>query len=124
MTILCTICARGGSKGLSNKALRKINNKFYQGKYIFTVDYTEHEIADDPAQHKQSHVIYLTDAGKWTGNIVALPNNRVRATSPALWRTGEGAPDFTPSQHLHSAESHESYLDPRITFNNLYSDEE
>lgn len=27
MTILCTICARGGSKGLSNKALRKINNK-------------------------------------------------------------------------------------------------
>ena len=27
MTILCTICARGGSKGLSNKALRTINNK-------------------------------------------------------------------------------------------------
>ncbi len=27
MTILCTICARGGSKGLSNKALRKIDNK-------------------------------------------------------------------------------------------------
>jgi CMP-N-acetylneuraminic acid synthetase len=23
MTIICTICARGGSKGLSNKALRK-----------------------------------------------------------------------------------------------------
>ena len=102
----------------------KIDNKFYQGKYLFTVDYTDHEIADDPAQHKQSHVIYLTDAGKWTGNIVALPNNRVRATSPALWRTGEGAPDFTPSQHLHSAEGHESYLDPRITFNNLYSDED
>jgi hypothetical protein len=64
----------------------------------------------------------LTDAGKWTGNIVALPNNRVRATSPALWRTGEGAPDFSPSQWTHSAESHESYLDPTITFNNLYSD--
>ena len=27
MNILCIICARGGSKGLSNKALRKINNK-------------------------------------------------------------------------------------------------
>ena len=27
MSILCTICARGGSKGLSNKALRKINGK-------------------------------------------------------------------------------------------------
>ena len=32
---------------------------------------------------KQSHVLYLLDAGKWTGNLVALPNNRVRATSPA-----------------------------------------
>tara|TARA_R100001510_G_scaffold6019_1_gene4792 strand:- start:552 stop:791 length:240 start_codon:yes stop_codon:yes gene_type:complete len=66
--------------------------------------------------------MYLLDAGKWTGNVVALPNNRVRATSPALWRTGEGAPDFAPSQWIHSAESHESYLDPSITFNNLYSD--
>jgi len=51
-----------------------------------------------------------------------LPNNRVRATSPALWVTGEGAPDFAPSQWTHSAESHESYLDPYTTFNNLYED--
>ena len=27
MPIICTICARGGSKGLSDKALRKINNR-------------------------------------------------------------------------------------------------
>ena len=60
--------------------------------------------------------------GKWTGNLVALPNNRVRATSPALWVTGEGAPDFAPSQWTHSAEAHESYLDPFTTFNNLYDD--
>ncbi len=106
----------------SSPWLCKIDNQFHQGKYLFTVDYTENDIADDPAQHKQSHVLYLTDAGKWTGNLVALPNNRVRATSPALWRTGEGAPDFSPSQWIHSAESHESYLDPTITFNNLYSD--
>jgi hypothetical protein len=86
------------------------------------VDYTDSDIADDPAQHKQSHVLYLLDAGKWTGNFVALPNNRVRATSPALWATGEGPPDFTPSQWTHSAESHESYLDPSITFDNLYND--
>ena len=66
--------------------------------------------------------MYLLDAGEWTGNIVALPNNRVRATSPALWVTGEGAPDFAPSQWLHSAEAHESYLDPFTTFNNLYED--
>ena len=100
----------------------KIDDEFHTGKYLFTVDYTDNEIADDPAQHKQSHVIYLTDAGRWTGNFVALPNNRVRATSPALWRTGEGAPDFTPSQWTHSAEAHESYIDPETTFNNLYSE--
>ena len=46
----------------------------------------------------------------------------MRATSPALWRTGEGAPDFAPSQWTHSSEGHESYTDPEITFNNLYSD--
>ena len=106
----------------SSPWLCKIDNNFYKGKYLFTVDYTDSDIADDPAQHKQSHVLYLMDAGKWTGNFVALPNNRVRATSPALWRTGEGAPDFAPSQWIHSAEQHESYLDPFITFNNLYSD--
>ena len=100
----------------------KIGGEFYTGRYMFTVDYTEHSIADDPAQHKQSHVLYLTDAGDYTGNIVALPNNRVRATNPALWRVGEGAPDFSPSQWVHSAEGHESYMDPEITFNNLYSD--
>ena len=57
------------------------------------------------------------------GNFVALPNNRVRATSPALWVTGSGAPDFIPSQYEFSAEDDESYLDPEYTFNNLYSED-
>ena len=107
----------------SSPWLCKIDNKFYRGKYMFTVDYTGNSIADCPAQHKQSHVLYITEDCKWKGNFVALPNNRVRATSPALWVTGEGPPDFTPSQYLHSAEIHESYLNPDITFNNLYSEE-
>ena len=109
---------------LSDWPQHKIDGEFYLGKYMFTVDYTEHSIADDPAQHKQSHVLYLTDAGEYTGNFVALPNNRVRATNPALWRTGEGPPDFSPSQWVHSAEAHESYTDPFITFDNLYASEE
>ena len=106
----------------SSPWLAKIDGDFYRAKYMFTVDYTDNSIADDPAQHKQSHVMYITEDCKWKGNLVALPNNRVRATSPALWVTGEGAPDFTPSQDIHSAEGHESYLDPAITFNNLYED--
>ena len=85
------------------------------------MDYTGNSIADSPDQHKQSHLLYLTD-GPWEGNIVALPNNRARATSPALWNTGEGAPDFRPSQHIHSAEGHSSYTDPNVTFDNLYSE--
>ena len=68
----------------SSPWLCKIGGEFYTGKYMFTVDYTDNEIADDPAQHKQSHVIELTDAGSYTGNIVALPNNRVRVTNPAM----------------------------------------
>ena len=90
---------------------------------MFTIDYTESHIADDPAQHKQSHVLELLDADQYTGNIVALPNNRVRITNPALWEAGEGAPDFVPSQYVHSAEIDDSYMDPNITFNNLYAKE-
>jgi hypothetical protein len=108
----------------SSPWLCKIGGEFYTGKYMFTVDYTDNEIADDPAQHKQSHVIELTDAGAYTGNIVALPNNRVRVTNPAMWITGEGAPDFAPSQYVHSAEIHNSYMDPYTTFNNLYQEED
>ena len=99
----------------------KIGGEFYTGRYMFTVDYTDSHISDDPAQHKQSHVLELIDAGEFTGNIVALPNNRVRVTNPALWVTGEGPPDFVPSQHIHSAEINDSYMDPSITFDNLYA---
>ena len=101
----------------------KIGGEFYKGRYMFTVDYTDSYISDDPAQHKQSHVLQLIDSGKWTGNIVALPNNRVRVTNPALWTTGEGAPDFRPSQYIHTAEIHDSYTDSEVTFDNLYNKE-
>ena len=99
----------------------KIDGEFYTGKYHFTVDYTGNEIADDPAQHKQSHVLHLTN-GPWKGCMVALPNNRVRVTSPAMWVTGDGPPDFIPSQYTHSAEEHDSYMDWETTFDNLYAD--
>ena len=46
--------------------LAKIDGQLFPAKYLFTVDYTESEIADDPAQHKQSHVMYLIDAVSYT----------------------------------------------------------
>jgi hypothetical protein len=63
------------------------------------------------------------DAGKYTGNIVALPNNRVRVTHPAWFETGEGAPDFRPSQRIfHSKQDTDYVWDTRRVFNNLYED--
>jgi len=105
----------------SSPWIAKVNHEFYEARYVMTIDYTGNSIADSPDQHKQSHLLYLTE-GPWAGNMVALPNNRVRATSPALWNTGDGAPDFTPSQYTHTAEGHSSYTDPNITFDNLYSE--
>ena len=105
--------------------IAKIDGEFFPAKYMFTVDYTESEIADDPAQHKQSHVMELLDAGEWTGNIVALPNDRVRVTHPAWFTHGEGAPDFRPSAHIHYSKSDLDYtLDVNRVFDNLYNDTE
>ena len=44
--------------------LAKVDGEMYPAKYYFTVDYTDSEVADDPAQHKQSHVLELLDAGE------------------------------------------------------------
>jgi hypothetical protein len=105
--------------------LAKIGSDFVPAKYLFTVDYTESEIADDPAQHKQSHVLQLLEAGNYTGNIVALPNNRVRVTHPAWFETGEGPPDFKPTQHIHYSKSDLDYvLDVNQIFDNMYATNE
>ena len=101
----------------------KIDGKFYTGKYLFTVDYTEDDIADSPDQHKQSHVLELLDAGEYTGNIVALPNNRIRVTHPAWFETGQGAPDFKPNQHIYNSKEDVDYIwDIGRVFNNLYKE--
>ena len=99
-------------------------SRFFPAKYLFTVDYTDSEIADDPAQHKQSHVLQLLE-GEYTGNVVALPNNRVRVTHPAWFETGEGPPDFKPSQHIHYSKSDLDYvLDVNQIFDNMYATNE
>ena len=67
----------------------KIGGNMLPAKYLFTVDYTDSEIADDPAQHKQNHVLQILDSEKapqWAGNIVALPNNRVRVKNNGFIR--------------------------------------
>ena len=103
--------------------IAKVDGEFYPAKYYFTVDYTNSEVADDPAQHKQSHVLELLDAGEYTGNIVALPNNRVRVTHPAWFEAGEGVPDFRPNQNTYNSKEDVEYTqDTARVFNNLYSE--
>ncbi len=53
----------------SSPWLCKIDGEFYTGQYYMTVDYTGSEIADDPAQHKQSHILRLTNG---PGMVVLL----------------------------------------------------
>ena len=89
---------------------------------MFTVDYTDSEIADDPAARESCDV--FARCCEWTGNLVALPNNRVRVTTPRVVSDREGAPDFRPSQHIHYSKSDLDYtLDVNRIFDNLYNDE-
>ena len=56
---------------------------------------------------------------------MALPNNRVRVTHPAWFETGDGAPDFLPSQHIHYSKSDLDYtLDVNQIFDNLYAEDD
>jgi hypothetical protein len=49
--------------------------------------------------------------------------NRVRVTHPAWFETGDGAPDFKPSQHIHYSKSDLDYtLDVNQVFDNLYAE--
>ena len=51
---------------------------------------------------------------------MALPNNRVRVTHPASFETGEGPPDFKPTQHIHYSKSDLDYvLDVNQIFDNI-----
>jgi hypothetical protein len=43
--------------------MAKIGGEMFAANYLFTVDYTDTDVADDPAQHKQAHVLQLLGTG-------------------------------------------------------------
>ena len=97
--------------------------EMYPAKYMFTVDYTNNEIADDPVQHTEPWMELLTLVSGLAILQFYLPI--VRVTHPAWFETGEGAPDFRPSQHIHYSKSDLDYtLDVNQVFDNLYADKE
>jgi hypothetical protein len=62
----------------------KINGEFHTGRYMFTVDYTDSHISDDPAQHKQSHVLELTDAGIYTRRLKMAKSKAKTTKKPVV----------------------------------------
>jgi hypothetical protein len=51
------------------------------------------------------------------------PTTVSRVTHPAWFETGDGAPDFKPSQHIHYSKSDLDYtLDVNQVFDNLYAE--
>lgn len=51
----------------------------HPGRYLFTLDFTGNELADDIDQHKNLHVLKMD--GGW---LAAVPNNRVLIDDPAF----------------------------------------
>jgi hypothetical protein len=68
-------------------------------RYLFTIQYGNSDLADDPTQHKQHHVVRM-DVG-WFG---AFPNNRLVLDYRALFPATTERPDFLPLSHSFSAE--------------------
>lgn len=48
----------------------KLSGREVFGKYLFTIDYNGHGLAEDPTEYKSHNVCVLED-----GNLIAYPNN-------------------------------------------------
>ena len=70
-----------------------------RGRYLFTVQFGNSDLADDPCQGKQMHVCRM-DAG-WFG---AFPNNRMLIDDPALFAATTERPDFLCLEHRFRSE--------------------
>ena len=92
----------------SSPWIAKIGSEFYTSRYLFTVDYTDNSIADDPAQHKQSHILALT-SGEFAGQIVAQPNNRVIFYDKSYTPSELKFPDFKVSTIEYSVEGEQKW---------------
>jgi len=60
-----------------------------RGKYLFTLDWAESDYSEMPDQHKCHHLFWLD-----SGQLVAMPNNRVRWHEPSWVRPFTARPDY------------------------------
>lgn len=78
------------------------------GQYLFTVDFSGSDLADDPLQHKSLHFCKLEG-----GLIGAFPNNRLLWRDDAFWKVMDQRPDFQSLSGEFRAEGHQSLITPR-----------
>lgn len=77
------------------------------GQYLFTLDFTGSDLADDPDQHKSLHVCMIEG-----GLIGAFPNNRLLWQDDAFWKLMDERPDFISLAPEFRAEGNQHILRP------------
>ena len=80
--------------------------KRQRGQYRYSIDFGAEDLADDPAQHKTLHVVYLDG-----GAIGAFPNNRTLWEDSAFWDVIEQRPDVESLLMEVRAEGNQSLFD-------------
>lgn len=79
------------------------DRKWYDGLYMFTIDWYGNPIADDPGEagHKCAHIIALNN-----GCYVAQPNNRIRWYEPSfITKPFPERPDYQTNNIIYSCEN-------------------
>lgn len=76
-------------------------------QYLFTIDFTGSDLADDMDQHKFLHVVRMAQ-----GQIGAFPNNRLLMPDPAFWPLmGDEPPGFRSLDGEFRAEGNQHLMD-------------
>jgi len=82
MKILCTICARGGSKGLLNKNIKKINNK---PLISYTINHAiKSRLFDNIAVSSDSHKILKVSKKFGIIDLIKRPKNLAKDRTPKI----------------------------------------
>lgn len=76
----------------------KIGESLKRGHYLFTVDVMGGGLAEDPEQYKAHNVIVLQ-----TGNLVALPNNKILWEDEYFTDANGQWPRYRPQSKYHLA---------------------
>lgn len=90
-------------KGLKVRTILK-DRKWYDGEYLFTIDWCKSQYAEDPGEggHKCAHVLKLDN-----GCFAAQPNNRILFSEPSFvtkpFTDGE-RPDYLTNSHVWKCE--------------------